>query len=57
MPKPYVSLGGGVKIAPFKNPSTEPYGAFANTTPSGKYPIKQTMTIDGGCPPVKSKNR
>lgn len=46
MPKPYVSLGG-VKIAPFKNPSTEPYGVFANTTPSGKYPIKQTVTIDG----------
>lgn len=46
MPAPFVSLGR-FKIAPFQDPGLKPYGAFANTTPSGIYPIKQTVTIDG----------
>lgn len=39
------TLIGGVKVAPFKTPSKEPYGAYANTTPSGAYPVKQTITV------------
>lgn len=46
MPMPHVSLGK-FKIAPFKDPALQPYGAFANTTPSGAYPIKQTVMLDG----------
>lgn len=39
------TLIGGFQVAPFKTPSKEPYGAYANTTPSGKYPVKQTITL------------
>ena len=44
MPRPYIQLGA-TKIAPFKNPSIEPYGAFTNTTVAWEYPVKQTVTV------------
>lgn len=50
MPAPYLNLNG-VKIAPFKNPNTQPYGSFANTTPVGagakEYRIQQTVSVPG----------
>lgn len=35
--RPYILLDT-FKVAPFKDPKIEPYGAFANTTEPGKYP-------------------
>ncbi|MCP0913680.1 MULTISPECIES: NADAR family protein [Legionella] len=46
MPIPYLQRNG-VKIAPFKNPEIEPYGAFANTTEPGEHPIDQTVILGG----------
>jgi predicted NAD-dependent protein-ADP-ribosyltransferase YbiA (DUF1768 family) len=44
MPRPYVQVGT-YKIAPFKNPKVEPYGAFANATLAWEYPVKESVTI------------
>ncbi|SNV11514.1 substrate of the Dot/Icm secretion system [Legionella waltersii] len=50
MPAPYLNLNG-LKIAPFKNPTTQPYGSFANTTPVGtnakEYRIQQSVSVHG----------
>lgn len=50
MPASYLNLNGA-KIAPFKYPSVQPYGSFANTTPVGsgdkEYRIQQSIDIDG----------
>lgn len=46
MPLPYHQVGQ-YKTAPFKLPTNLPYGAFANTTAAGNYPIQQTVTIHG----------
>ena len=43
---PYLPRAG-FKIAPFKRTEIQPYGAFANTTKPGKYPINQTISLDG----------
>ncbi|OGV49280.1 MAG: hypothetical protein A3F46_02790 [Legionellales bacterium RIFCSPHIGHO2_12_FULL_42_9] len=44
MPRPYIKLGS-IKIAPFKNPTVEPYGPFTNTTSAWEYPVKQSIII------------
>ncbi len=35
----------GYKVAPFKDPKSDYYGGFANTT--NKYPVTQTLILDG----------
>ncbi|WP_133128501.1 NADAR family protein [Legionella nagasakiensis] len=46
MPMPFLQCGA-FKIAPFKQSDVPPYGAFANTTKAGIYPIPQTVSIGG----------
>ena len=46
MPLPYHQVGQ-YKTAPFKLPTNLPYGAFANTTAAGNYPIQQTVPFMG----------
>lgn len=38
---------GGQKVAPFKDPSSKPYGGFANTTKANEYKVQQKVVIDG----------
>lgn len=38
---------GQHQVAVFKDPDEAEYGGFANTTKGGKYPVKQTVTLNG----------
>jgi predicted NAD-dependent protein-ADP-ribosyltransferase YbiA (DUF1768 family) len=44
MPNPYLLINH-FKIAPFKYETNLPYGALANTTKAGIYPIKQVIRV------------
>ena len=40
-------LVNGQQVAVFKDPSSKPYGGFANTTKAGEYPVEQEINVAG----------